>query len=156
MSSMMDNSEETSKWTFPKEKPQKKNFELWRTALLHVTLSIQTSLGPYIQHPHKNSGWYMSSDNLYLYKQNSNGTFDSFRQSPSARTTRRRKYIPCLTSYSPPLDRKTSKYASDQYKKECLTSLSPSLLVASYLMTIQDNPSPTFLDPGQTLTYGKN
>ena len=110
-SSMMDNSEGTSEWTFPKEKPRRKGFELWHIALLHVTSSIQTSLGPYIQHPHKNSGWYTSSDNLYLYKQNSNGTFDSFRQSPSHRTARRRKYIPCLTSYSPPLDMITSKYA---------------------------------------------
>ena len=111
MLSMMDNSEGTSEWTFPKEKPRRKDFELWCTALLHVTSSIQTSFGPYIRHPHKNTGWYTSSDNLYLYKQNPNGTFDSFRQSPSARTTIRRKYIPCLTSYSPPLDTKTSKYA---------------------------------------------
>ena len=112
MSSMMDNSEGTNKWTFPKEKPWQKDFDLCCTALQHVTLSIQTSLGPYIQQPHKNAGWYTSSDNLYLYKQNSNGTFDSFRQSPSTRTTRRRKCIPYLTSYSPPLNTKTSKYAS--------------------------------------------
>ena len=68
MPSMMDNSEGTSEWTFPKEKPRRKDFDLWRTALLHVTLSIQTSLGPYIQHAHKNAGWCTSSDNLYLYK----------------------------------------------------------------------------------------
>ena len=112
MASMMDNSEETSEWTFPKEKPQRKDFDLWRTALLHVTSSIQTSLGPYIRHPHKNARWYTSSDNLYLYKENSNGMFDSFRQSLSARTTRRQKCIPCLTSYLPPHNMKTSKYAS--------------------------------------------
>ena len=65
MSSMLDDSQGTSEWTFPKEKPRKKDFELWRTALIHVTLSIQTTLGPYIRHPHKNAGWYTSSDNLY-------------------------------------------------------------------------------------------
>ena len=68
MSSMMDNSEGISKWNFPKEKPRRKDFDLWRSALHHVTSSIQTSLGPYIRHPHTNFGWYTSSDNLYLYK----------------------------------------------------------------------------------------
>ena len=112
MSSMMDNSEGTSEWIFPKEQPQKKDFELWRTAFLHVTSSIQTPLSSYIRHPHKNAGWYTSYDNLYLYKENHNGSFDSFRQPQGARTTRRQKYIPCLTSYTPPINNKTSKYAS--------------------------------------------
>ena len=83
MSSMLDDSQGTSEWTFPKEKPRKKDFELWRTALIHVTSSIQTTLGPYIQHPHKNAGWYTSSDNLYLYKQNPNGTMERLTHSDS-------------------------------------------------------------------------
>ena len=48
MSNMMSNSEGTSQWTFPKEKPQKKDFDLWRTALQHAASSIQTYFGPYI------------------------------------------------------------------------------------------------------------
>ena len=35
--SMMDKSEGKSKWVFPKEKPRRKDFELWQSALYHLT-----------------------------------------------------------------------------------------------------------------------
>ena len=40
--SMMDDSEGTSVWIFPKEKPCKKDFQLWCTSLQHATLPSLT------------------------------------------------------------------------------------------------------------------
>ena len=59
--SMMDKSEGTSAWTFPKEKPRRTDLELWQSALYHLTsttLTLMRPLGRYINPPHKTSGWY--------------------------------------------------------------------------------------------------
>ena len=106
LSSMMDNSEGTSTWTFPKEKPRRKDLELWQSALYHLTsttLTLMRPLGRYINPPHKTSGWYQSLDRQYLYRRCKNGLFDAFRKSPDARSSRISKYRPCANSYSPPL-----------------------------------------------------
>ena len=153
MSSIMDDSEGTSEWTFPKEKPWKKVFELWRTALQNATsnsLTIQSTLGPYIRQPCNNVGWYISSDNLCLYKKNCNGTFDSFRKSPNAQQTKRIEYIMCAISYSPPLDIKISKYASVTIQKWMINI---TITLTAWCL---DNLCLTYSDLGWTLTYEKN
>ena len=79
--SMMDNSQGTSNWTFPIESPTRENLELWRTALQHLTsteLTLPRSVGPYINEPHKKTGWYLSSNNQFLYQKCDNGTFKTF------------------------------------------------------------------------------
>ena len=83
--SMMDKSQGTSNWTFPREKPTGKNIELWQGALQHLTsenLMLQQAMGPYVNKPHKLTGWYLSSNSLYLYKKSENGTYDTYRASP--------------------------------------------------------------------------
>ena len=113
--SMMDRSEGKSKWEFPKEKPRRKDFELWQSAIYHLTsttLILHRPLGRYIHPPHKTSDWYQSPDRRYLYHRCDNGLFDAYRQSPDARSSRTAKYRPCANSYSPPLILPYASYAT--------------------------------------------
>ena len=112
--SMMDKSQGTSNWTFPREKPTGKDIELWQGALQHLTsenLILQQSMGPYINKPHKLTGWYLSSNSLYLYKKSENGTYDTYRASTRSRSSCRQKYVGCVPSYIPPLDPNNHKHA---------------------------------------------
>ena len=79
MSEMMDKSEGSSDWTFPKEKPRGKDFELWQTALQHLTsptLTLYRSVGRYIHEPHKKTGWYLKFLKFYTVI---TSTLDVFR-----------------------------------------------------------------------------
>ena len=113
--SMMDNSQGKSDWTFPIEQPTRENFQLWCTALQHLTsteLTLPRSVGPYINEPHKKTGWYLSSNNQFLYQKCDNGTYKTFRRDSRSRASCRPKYVGCIPSYVPSLDPENHKYAS--------------------------------------------
>ena len=79
---MMSKDPGNSDWTFPEEKPTGKQLQLWCNAIQHLTsaeLVLPRSIGQYINPPHKKTGWYLSSNNSYLYKKCKNGAFDTFR-----------------------------------------------------------------------------
>ena len=90
------------------------DFEIWQTALQHLTsptLTLYRSVGRYIHEPHNKTGWYLSNTRAHLYKLSDNGTFQTYRPSPASRSTRRLEYIRCSNSFCPPLDLETAKYA---------------------------------------------
>ena len=122
--SIMDKLPGSSDWTFPHEKPTKNQFELWCTALQHLSspkLQLQRSIGHYINAPHKKTGWYLSNSNRYLYKTLDNGTFETHRIAPDACKSWRPKYVRCIPSSIPPLDPSTCKYAAVKVKSSART-----------------------------------
>lgn len=113
--SMMNIYSGSSDWTFPNEKPTRKQLELWCTTLQHLTspeLQLPRSVGQYIHTPHKKMGCYLSTTNTYLYKKCKNGAFDTFRHAPDSRSSCCPKYVGCIPSFIPPLDPANHKYAS--------------------------------------------
>ena len=80
-----------SKWEFPIQQPTAADFAVWKKAigsLVRTGNKLLTTLGEYINNPHKPDVWFINEIGTEIYHKTATGLYEHYGLNNSSRTTR--------------------------------------------------------------------